>query len=640
MASNYVEIKVKASDDAKPDLEALKFDLESIGHKVETAKIEVEDKDASAKLLALNARLADLNRKVSNPRLTAAGAAKVEADIAAVDAALDRLNDKHAKPEVTLKGAAETLAEVEALDHELGKMEDKANTAGSGGGLLEKILGTAGGLPLPAIAALVPVVGALAVEITGVVSGFAAAGAGAGAFALLAKPAVSQVTAAYSGLHAAQQKYANALAQEKLDPSKGHAAAVKTALDQLKLAQQAIGKLPQSEQAAIKGISGLAAEFGKLSKAFQPEAFKVFAAGLGLIQKLLPDIVPFAQTFADVLSKLLGQASKFAGSKGFADWLKQFHSLEGPSLNAIGHGIGQVAVAIGKLLTTMSGKDAAHAINIAFGAISGTINAVARSVRFLMQMWDGAGIAAGNVASAFHKVVGVLDNVRHGFAELGDSILHAITGIPGSIASIASKMLDPFRSVPGKIKAFFAGAASWLVSAGNWVVSGFVKGAKETWSAVSSWFAGLGGKIKAFFSGAAGWLLSAGKAIIQGLINGIESMLGALGGVVGHVVGIVKSIAGALGIHSPSTVMHGYGVNIMEGLLGGIGSKVPDLRSRLGGISGMIGGMGGPGGGRGGGPLQLQVMPGGGSAFEQFMVQAMRNYVRVRGGSVQAVLGH
>ena len=30
MASNYVEIKIKASDDAKPDLEALKFELDAI----------------------------------------------------------------------------------------------------------------------------------------------------------------------------------------------------------------------------------------------------------------------------------------------------------------------------------------------------------------------------------------------------------------------------------------------------------------------------------------------------------------------------------------------------------------------------------------------------------------------------------
>jgi hypothetical protein len=49
---------------------------------------------------------------------------------------------------------------------------------------------------------------------------------------------------------------------------------------------------------------------------------------------------------------------------------------------------------------------------------------------------------------------------------------------------------------------------------------------------------------------------------------------------------------------------------------------------------------GGPGGPGGGGTLQLEVSPSGSSAFEQFIVLAMRNYIRVRGGNVQNALGH
>ena len=620
MASNYVEVKIKASDEAKPDLEALKFDLESIGHKIETAKVEVDDKDAAAKLLSLNARLADLNHKVSNPRLSTAGAAKVEAQIASIDAALDHLNDKHADPKVVLEGAEKVLAEVALLDHEIDKLDRKADGAGSTG-LIGKLLEGAGGglssilskdIPLigtsvQTFLVLSPAIAAVATELVAVGSGFAAAGAGAGAFYLLAKPAISQVTAAYSGLHAAQQKYQNALALDKLDPTKSHATAVKAALDQLKLAQQAIGKLPGSEQQAIMGLQKLTAEFGAMSKAFAPEAFKVFAAGLGLIQKLLPDIVPFANTFANVLTKLLNQASKFAGSKGFADWLKQFHSIEGPALNAIGQGIGNVAVAIGKLMTSMSGKDIAHAINIAFGAVSGTINAVTTSVKFLMQFWDGAGIA---FTTGAHAIASSFDSIRHGAA---------------SMAAAVASNFDAARHA----------VASWVSAVASAVAQ------------VVSFFASLPGRIMSALGNLANVLFNVGKSVIEGLIRGIESMIPGLQGEMSKVGGIVKSVAGFLGIKSPSTVMHGYGVNIMDGLMGGMRSRFPSLRSQMADVAAMIGNPMANGvtamngiGGRGGGQLQLQVAPGGGSAFEQFMVLALRNYVRVRGGNVQSVIGH
>ena len=57
----------------------------------------------------------------------------------------------------------------------------------------------------------------------------------------------------------------------------------------------------------------------------------------------------------------------------------------------------------------------------------------------------------------------------------------------------------------------------------------------------------------------------------------------------------------------------------------------------------MLAGAGGSGGAGGGGVMQLEVLPGGASAFEQFMVMALRQWVRARGGnapdSVQKVLG-
>ncbi|WP_067201122.1 phage tail protein [Microbacterium sp. XT11] len=62
-------------------------------------------------------------------------------------------------------------------------------------------------------------------------------------------------------------------------------------------------------------------------------------------------------------------------------------------------------------------------------------------------------------------------------------------------------------------------------------------------------------------------LLSAGKDLIRGLIDGIVSMGAAVGKTLLNIVkGAVDGFLGFLGIHSPSRLFRGYGVNVGEGL--------------------------------------------------------------------------
>ena len=94
MADNYVSLKIKATDDAKPDLTDLKAKLEDLGRQVATARANVDDADADAKLLALQAKLDALDKKTASPRIDMAGASKALADIAAVDVAMRHLGDQ------------------------------------------------------------------------------------------------------------------------------------------------------------------------------------------------------------------------------------------------------------------------------------------------------------------------------------------------------------------------------------------------------------------------------------------------------------------------------------------------------------------------------------------------------------------
>src|SRR5260370_15990543 len=279
MATNTVEILVKSREDAAPDMDALRARLEELGREVATARADVDDADAAAKLDRLAAKLDELGHRTANPKIRMSGALRAEAEIHAVEASLDRLNRK--ADETAAKGGVQGL---------LGKLFFGLGSAaggggGPGGGILSTIFGAAG-------LGIVPAIEAGLSEVTALLSGFAAAGAGAGAFALLAVPAVKQVESAHTGLNTAQQAYHAAQAQYNEDPSKSNLTALQTTALNLGLVKDKLNGMPPAQQGAVGGVHNLATEFGKLSKAFQPHAFKVFADVLKIVDNRRPGITP------------------------------------------------------------------------------------------------------------------------------------------------------------------------------------------------------------------------------------------------------------------------------------------------------------------------------------------------------------
>src|SRR6185437_4697603 len=92
------------------------------------------------------------------------------------------------------------------------------------------------------------------------------------------------------------------------------------------------------------------------------------------------------------------------------------------------------------------------------------------------------------------------------------------------------------------------------------------------------------------------WLFNVGKAVLQGLWNGIKnvwsSFTGWLGGIGKSIVGFFKN---ALGIHSPSTVMHEVGQNVMLGLQMGLAHGVGGVMGVMAGMSAQLKGAISPG---------------------------------------------
>jgi hypothetical protein len=84
---------------------------------------------------------------------------------------------------------------------------------------------------------------------------------------------------------------------------------------------------------------------------------------------------------------------------------------------------------------------------------------------------------------------------------------------------------------------------------------------------------------------AANSMYGAGKAAAQGMVDGIQANIDAINKIMKQIADAMSlAIRQALGIKSPSKVFHGFGVNIMEGLINGLlaqGSNAPETVQNL-----------------------------------------------------------
>jgi hypothetical protein len=465
-------------------------------------------------------------------------------------------------------------------------------------------MGSIGPVPIEALPAIIPVVYALLTEVTGLVSGFAAAGAGAGAFALLAMPAFKAVGTAYTQINTDQKAYDDALTKT----------AKNTALKKL---QQDYKDLDPAERGAVRGLQGLMATYHQMAKEFEPDAFKVFNDGLKLAGELLPDVTPFADTFAHSVDGLLQRADKFAGSKGFKDWLAQFHQLEGPSIDAIGNGIGKVAVQVGHLLTTMSAKDVVHTINIAFDALAGTIQFVAFTVHRLMIAWDAYSSAFRTVrhnlsadtaamridfVHAGHDIAAAWNTTVHALESDTDSFREHWVQAGHAIEADTDAMREDFVGFGHSVESVYNSVRHALASDTDAMREDFVAGGhaiEAAWNAVISFFRGIPGKAESALSGLPGDLERAGVNAVDGLLHGIESAAGGVLSEVEHLASEVSGIfAKVLSMASPSRVFYEHGVNTLQGYINGIRAAAPAVHAALAQVGGQIatGGIGGAGG--------------------------------------------
>jgi hypothetical protein len=468
----------------------------------------------------------------------------------------------------------------------------------SGGGGIGGILSTAFSAGLPGIAALVTAIGAGIVELDGLLSGFAAAGAGIGAFGLLALPTIDKIKNGYTAISAAQTAYNTALAKEKIDPTKTNIGAVATALLNLKVAQQQAG--PMVTQ-MIGNIGLLKTTFDKLAQAQQPMVLSVLSNLLGDVNEFLPNLGPMATAAGGAINKLTYQIGDFFASADFKKWLGTFDKLIGPSIGAIGAGLGKIIPDIGKLFTIMSAKDVVHSINIAFDTIDGILKGLTLFIGDAMLSWDKFSSA---IATFSRRAQTDLAN----WAQVVDNIVrNVVNWFTVTLPNALTTAVGWFTSLPGRILNALGSLGSKLFSAGASAVQRLIDGLMSKIGSVASAAASIASKVAGFFG------LSPAK---EGPLSG----------------------AGAPEIR---------GQHFAESVASGMLSRLANVATAAGAVAGAAGGgvRGGGGAGAGGG-TQVVFSGAGAAQFAQLvrmMWPSLQLEVRNRGGggpkSVQIALG-
>lgn len=412
MGGNYVEIVLKARDEAKPDVDALKLALDELKGKVATALVDVDDGESEAKLLALAARLDAIGRKVENPRITVQGAGKAVADMAAVDVALGKVSSVGKDTGVSLGDLRDTtIASDEAFTDGRAAIDDYHAKLSALSNLLRDTEPAAEDAA-QALGAVAPEAESAFAGLTGSLPGLTGMNfqmVGLGTAAAAAMPLVIGAGTSVAALGAA-----GALAYPQL----------KQVYDIL------TGATPGSGQ----GVIGQAvSEVRNLETAFKQASSqsgigdnllsKALPAGIEAIENVLGDLGPVAKAGATSIDDIAGAVDRVTGSSGFKSFLGSIAAQAPADTQAILGLAGAVGGALSQAWE-QAGPHVAATIDQMTGAVNELAGPTATAVTDATIGVGGfAGALAGAVGAAkagtdflegqFQRLSGNVDETAH-----------------------------------------------------------------------------------------------------------------------------------------------------------------------------------------------------------------------------------
>lgn len=284
-----------------------------------------------------------------------------------------------------------------------------------------------------------------------------------------------------------------------------------------------------------------------------------------------------------------------SGATGFVSLLGRimaFARLFGSSLVSVGLKIGQAFMMIGQVMVVVGRAMLTNPIILVGMAIAGVAYLIYKNwdtvKPVLVGFWQSITQSA---SSAWQWIVGIWSGFVAWFGGLWSSVTAWASNTWTTITTGASSAWGWLVGIWGGAIAWFGGLWTSVQAVAVGVWTGITAFIGSVWAnirgLVSAGVQGLMAVIRGFspvsafstaFSAVWGFLGSIvgrfrtfGVNIIQGLIGGIRSMAGAVAGAISSVVGNVAGRAKAmLGINSPSRVFAQFGSWVSEGLAIGI----------------------------------------------------------------------
>lgn len=317
----------------------------------------------------------------------------------------------------------------------------------------------------------------------------------------------------------------------------------------------------QQLQQAFAGInlSGVATQFQDLGTKIDTLTSKN-----ATVEAFTQTVARLAQADLSKIGAIIGQVAdgfaKLAASKEAQQLLDQF-AASGQQLQS----------ALGPLVDIVKTLAEVYAGALVAGLMA-TLSALQPLLDLVQAALPGAFEAARGAIDVFSGALEVVSSVVSGVIKIVDDLIHGEWSQAWQDAqTMVQGVIDGLRTI---LQGFLTEAEGWFTAAlgvlkqlwsDAWTAIQVATSAAI--SALGTIIGGISGMVTGELAALPGQMRAIGANIIQGLIDGISSMLGSLGGVIANVANTVTGgLAGKLGIHSPSTVMRAYGVNIAEGL--------------------------------------------------------------------------
>jgi tape measure domain-containing protein len=384
-----------------------------------------------------------------------------------------------------------------------------------------------------------------------------------------------------------------------------------------------ISGLAGPAKAAKDAISGIFSGFGKsgggsaLASLFGP--LKDFAATVA------PPLLAAGRQIRDVLGKAFTDIGKIISTQlvpAFAAFLPAVAPIAKFLLSVFGSAVvgalkGVVNVVKG-VLTILAGlfnvitavltgdwtrlwEGIKQIVSGAWKAILGVIQ-VALNLGVAKLFKLGFGLLRGIVTGGWAVLVGIFRGSLTGIGKLitgGWSLyktlfsrgLGLLLGLARSGLSLIGRAISGGMSAIGR---FFAAGWSSAVAVARAAFTRLVAAVTSGVGTAVRFMAGLPGKLVGALGNTGRTLYSAGSAILTGLRDGMFSAARSVGSWISDIGGrIVTAVKNYFGIRSPSTVFHGLGVHLIQGLIGGLASSNPlnIAKTALGGLPEALGAM-------------------------------------------------